>query len=317
MEQLLFSINTTLPVVILILLGLFLAKIKVMDCQFTAALNRFAYNVTLPFLIYSNLSEVDIKSLWNIKYVLLCMAATVLCFFLSWVVSVFLVKNEKPLRGEFVQGSFRGSAILLAFAFIQNIYGTVTVTSLMVLATVPLYNILSVVILYMTQGQGSGKLPKEVWKGMLTNMIKNPIIIGIAVGMLGSALNPQFPYVIDKTIDTLASLMTPLALLGLGASFEGRRAMGYFGLTWTATLLKLLIFPALFLPLAMGLGLQGEEMAAFLIMVGSPTSVSCYVMARNTGHEGVLSSGMILVSTILGAFTLTFWVYILRLLGCI
>ena len=317
MEQLLFSINTTLPVVILILIGLFLARIKVMDCQFTAALNKFAYNVTLPFLIYSNLSEVDIKSLWNIKYVLLCMAATVLCFFAAWAAALLLIKKEKPLQGEFVQGTFRGSAILLAFAFVQNIYGRVTVTSLMVLATVPLYNILSVIVLYMTQGPGGGGLPKDAWKGMLTNILKNPIIIGIALGMAGSALSPQFPYVIDKTIDTLASLMTPLALLGLGASFEGRRAKGYFGLTAAGTLLKLMVFPALFLPIAMGFGLSGEEMAAFLIMVGSPTSVTCYVMARATGHEGVLSSGMILVSTILGAFTLTFWVYILRLLGCI
>lgn len=315
MADLLFSINATMPVVLLILAGYFLGRIKVMDAAFTASLNKFAYNVTLPFLLYSNMSTVKISDLWNINYVLLCMGATLFCFLIAALVSIPLLKNSKLLRGEFIQGSYRGSAILLAFAFVQGFYGKVTVTSLMILATVPLYNLLAVLVLSLADGQGSGGISREAWKGILLNLVKNPIIIGIAIGMLGSAFQPPLPLFINETIKTLGSLMTPLALLCLGASFEGRKARGYLIPTAIGCLLKLAVFPALLLPVAIRLGLQGEEMAAFLIMLASPTTVSCYVMARNTGHEGVLSSSMVLISTIASSITLTFWVYLLRTLG--
>ncbi len=312
MSDLQFSINATMPVVILILTGYILGRINVMEPAFTAALNKFAYNITMPFLMYSNMSTVKISDLWNINYILLCAGATLLTFLIAALVSIPLLKNNKLLRGEFIQGSYRGSAILLAFAFVQNIYGTVTVTSLMILATVPLYNLLAVLVLSLADGQ---KINREAWKEILINLLKNPIIIGIAVGMLGSALQPPLPFAVKESIKTIGSLLTPLALLCLGASFEGRRARGYLILTAVGSLLKLAVFPALLLPIAIHAGLYGEEMAAFLIMAASPTTVSCYVMARNTGHEGILSSSMILISTIASSITLTFWVYLLRTLG--
>lgn len=315
MSDLLFSINATMPVVLLILSGYFLRRIKVMEVAFTASLNKFAYNVTLPFLLYSNMSTVKISDLWNIRYVLLCMGATLVCFLISTLVSILLLKNSTLLRGEFIQGSYRGSAILLAFAFVQSFYGKVTVTSLMILATVPLYNVLAVLVLSLADGQGSGGISREAWREILLNLLKNPIIIGIAIGMLGSAFQPPLPFFINETIKTLGSLMTPLALLCLGASFEGRKVRGYLAPTAVGCLLKLIVFPALLLPLAIVLGLQGEEMAAFLIMLASPTTVACFVMARNTGHEGTLSSGMVLISTIASSITLTFWVYLLRNMG--
>ena len=63
--------------------------------------------------------------------------------------------------------------------------------------------------------------------------------------------------------------------------------------------------------------LQKEQLVAILVMLGSATTVSCYVMARNMGHEGVLTSSVVMLTTMLSAFTLTGWLYILRSLGLI
>ena len=76
-------------------------------------------------------------------------------------------------------------------------------------------------------------------------------------------------------------------------------------------------FCAVFLPMAVGLGFRGEELVAILIMLGSATTVTCYVMAKNMGHEGTLSSGVVMLTTMLSAFTLTGWLYILRSFGLI
>ena len=66
-----------------------------------------------------------------------------------------------------------------------------------------------------------------------------------------------------------------------------------------------------------GLGFRGEELVAILVMLGSATTVTCYVMAKNMGHEGTLSSGVVMLTTMLSAFTLTGWLYILRSFGLI
>ena len=80
----------------------------------------------------------------------------------------------------------------------------------------------------------------------------------------------------------------------------------------TATIMKLIVFVAIFLPIAVKLGFRQEELIAILVMLGSATTVSSFVMAKNMGHEGVLSSSVVMLTTLFSAFTLTGWLYVLR-----
>ena len=74
---------------------------------------------------------------------------------------------------------------------------------------------------------------------------------------------------------------------------------------------------AIFLPLAAYLGFRREELIAILVMLGSATTVSSFVMAKNMGHEGVLSSSVVMLTTLFSAFTLTGWLYLLKSLSLI
>ena len=65
------------------------------------------------------------------------------------------------------------------------------------------------------------------------------------------------------------------------------------------------------------LGFRQEELVAILVMLGSATTVSCFVMARNMGHEGVLSSSVVMLTTLFSAFTLTGWLYVMKSLSLI
>ena len=85
----------------------------------------------------------------------------------------------------------------------------------------------------------------------------------------------------------------------------------------TATFIKLVGFVAIFLPLAAYLGFRREELIAILVMLGSATTVSSFVMAKNMGHEGVLSSSVVMLTTLFSAFTLTGWLYLLKSLALI
>ena len=73
----------------------------------------------------------------------------------------------------------------------------------------------------------------------------------------------------------------------------------------------------LFLPLAVRLGYTKERLIAILVMLGSATTVSCFVMAKNMGHEGVLTSSTVMLTTFFSAFTLTGWLFLLKTLGLV
>lgn len=71
----------------------------------------------------------------------------------------------------------------------------------------------------------------------------------------------------------------------------------------------------LFLPLAIYFGFVKDQIVAILIMLGSATTVTCFVMAKNMGHEGTLSSNVVMITTLLSGFSITFWLFILKSLS--
>lgn len=315
MENLIFSLNATVPVFLLMVLGYILKLCKMMDEPFVKTLNSFNFRITLPVLLFRDIAVSDFYSVWDTSYVLYCFFVTLFCIAVIWLLAAFFYKNKAHI-GEFVQASFRGSAAVLGVAFIQNIYGNAGMAPLMIIGTVPLYNIAAVTILSFT-GPGAGGMNRTSLKKSLWGIFTNPIIIGIILGMAVSMSGLHFPIILEKSLDSVSSLATPLALIGLGAGFEGRKALQEIRPTVICTVVKLLIQPLLFLPLAAYMGFRDEKMVALLIMLGAPTTVSCYIMAKNMGHEGTLTSSVVVATTFLSSVTITLWLFILRSLGMI
>lgn len=315
MEQLVFSLNATIPVFLVMVVGYFIRRLGLVDEPFIKTLNSFNYKVTLPVLLFQDIAGSDFYSVWDTRYVLYCFFVTLTSIIVIWVIAGLCFPNKK-LLGELVQASYRSSAAVLGIAFIQNIYGNAGMAPLMIIGTVPLYNVAAVLILSFT-GPGAKGLDKSSLKASIRGIATNPIILGILLGMLVSASRITFPFIITKAMSSIASLATPLALLGLGAGFEGRKALKLLLPTSVVTLIKLVVLPAVFLPLAVFLGFTGDKLVAILIMLGSPTTVSCYIMCRNMGHEGTLTSSAVVATTFLSSVTLTILLFLLRSLGLI
>lgn len=315
MENLIFSLNATIPIFLVMVIGYICKNIKLVDENFVKTLNSFNYKVTLPVLLFKDIAEADFYAVWDTKYVLFCFFVTLFCICVIWLLSGIFYK-DKALIGEFVQASYRGSAAVLGIAFIQNIYGTSGMAPLMIVGTVPLYNVAAVLVLSFTGPESHG-MDKAAVKKSVKGIITNPIILGILLGMVVSLCRISFPVIVTKTIGNISVLATPLALIGLGAGFEGKKALAKLKPTFVCSFIKLILQPALFLPLASYMGFRDEKMVAILIMLGAPTTVSCYIMAKNTGHEGVLTSSVVVATTFLSSIALTFWLYILKIYGLI
>ena len=316
MQDFIFSINVTLPIFLVMVVGWGLKQIGMLDDHFVNVANKFNFRVTLPCMLFYDIATVDIREVFDLKFVLFCALVSTVCFWGIWGLTKLLVKDTS-IRGAFVQASFRSSAAVMGLAFISNIYGTSPMGPLMVIGAVPLYNVYSVIVLTFEAEGEDGKRDTAKIKQALINIAKNPIILSILLGVVFAVLGVRLPVVATKTISSLAQLATPLALVVIGAGFEGRKAIAKIKPTIWAAAIKLVIQPLIFVPLAAAMGFTGEKMIAILIMLASPTTPSCFIMAKSMKNDSILTASVIVATTLFAAFTLTLWIYVLRVLGLI
>lgn len=311
MSNLIYSINATLPIFLLIILGKVLKTTKIINDEFTKTADRYVFRIALPALLFSDLTENNVGSAFDGKYVLFCFSVTIFSIAVLWGLTEKFMKNEEQ-KGAFIQGSYRSSAAILGLAFINNMYDSVGMAPLMIIGCVPLYNIFAVIILTL-KGDNGGKKPNM--KETFINVMKNPILLSILIALPFALLNLHFPSFVNKAIGSVANTATPLALISIGASFEGKKALKKMKPTLLASFIKLILLAGLFLPLAVFFGYRNQELMALLVMLGSPTTVSSYIMAKNTGNDGILTSSIIVLTTLLSSLTLTLWIFILKSFG--
>lgn len=316
LENFIYSINVTIPIFLVMVLGYFLWRRGMLNENFVNVANKFNFDVTLPFMVFRYIAAVDIRSVFDLKYVLFCAIASSVCFWVVWGLAKLFIK-DKSLIGAFVQASFRSSAAVMGLAFISNLYGPSAMGPLMIIGAVPLYNIYSVLVLtFEAEDDGTGRDTGKL-KEACVNILKNPIIISIVLGLIISLCKLNFPVLVDNTIDNVAKMATPLALITLGAGFEGKEALAKMKPTLWAAFIKLIGQAAIFIPIAIALGFTGEKLIAIMVMLAAPATPSCYIMAKNMKNDGALTASIIVTTTLLAAFTLTGWIFILRSMGYI
>ena len=109
MENFIYSINVTFPIFLVMVIGYFLKQIGMLNDNFVTVANRFNFKVTLPFMLFRDIAGVDIRAVFDLKYVLFCAFVSTACFWLIWG-GVKLFLKDQTMRGAFVQASFRSSA---------------------------------------------------------------------------------------------------------------------------------------------------------------------------------------------------------------
>lgn len=313
LDHFLYSLNATLPVFALMVLGWVLKRARFLNDEFIRVANRLVFNVALPCMLFLDIAGMDPSQLLDGRFVAYGFVVTLLSILGIWALTRLFLKDRTQV-GAFVQGAYRSSAAILGAALITNIYGDAGYAPLMILASVPLYNVFAVLILVLEAG-GGGKLDGARVKRAALNVCKNPIILGILVGMPFALLGIPIPAMASKCASMLGSLATPLALLAIGAGFVWGDALQKAGPTVAASAIKLVVLPALFLPVAVRLGFRNEQLMAILIMLGSPSTPSGYIMAKQMGNDGVLANGIVVLTTLLAAVTITGWIFLLRTLG--
>lgn len=309
MDNLYYSLNATMPIFLVMILGFVFRKIGLLSENLASGINKFVFKVALPTNLFIQLYDVDIFTIWDTKYVIFCFVATLISVLISWGIAHFL--RDRSVRGEVVQASYRSSASLLGMAYIENIYGSASVGSLMMIGCVPLYNVSAVIILSLMNPNNTGIDGNKI-KSSLIGIIKNPIIWGIIFGFAWSLTGIHFPTIAETTVSYIGRTASPLGLLAMGAMIDFGSIMKQKGPVILSVFMKLVLFVVIFAPVAIWFGFEGEKLIALIIMLGSASTVAGFIMAKNMGHEGNVSAGSAALSTLLSSFTMTLWIWLLR-----
>lgn len=313
MDNFIYSVNATLPIFLMIIIGKLIHHLKIIDSRFVSSCNRFVYYAALPLLVFSDLAFSSNISYFDLTLVAFCAITTTAFFLIIWFgTNVFM--KDRSAHGAFIQASYRSSAAILGLAFVHNMFGSAGMAPLMILGCVPLFNIFGVIILSV---KGEKQESPHQLKGLLLEIMRNPIIIAIVLSLPFIFFPISLPPFAEKTISSMGSITAPLALICIGASFEGKKAIRKIKPTIWATLIKLVLIAVAILPIAIYFGFRNQELVAILIMTAGPATPTCYIMAKNTKNDAVLTSSIIVCTTLFSSVTLTFWIYLLRTFGYI
>ena len=310
-----FSLNATLPVFAVMVLGHLLRRGGFLTEGFCRVGNKLVFRLCLPAMLLRQMASLRPGELTDGGFLAYAFAGTLATVLLFWLLARKLLR-DKTLVGAFAQGSFRGNTALLGTVLLESICGSRAYAPLIILAAVPLYNVLSVVILSLEAG-GGGKLDRDRLVGALKGVAKNPILWGIVLGLPFSLLPISMPAAGDKVLSMLGNLASPLSLIVIGADFRWADALAKKAPTLGAAFLKLVVLPALVVLPGAALGFRQDALVALLVLAGTPSAVSSYIMAQNMGNDAVLANGIVAVTTLFSAVTVTGWIFLLRTMALI
>jgi len=302
-ESLVFCLNAILPIFIMIVLGKLLARWGGADKSFMSKLNAFSFKWLIPAMLFLNIYDSDIRTAFDPKLLIFSFSGTVAMFLISWVLSARLLPRGKV--ASFTQACFRGNYNLMAIPLVTGLLGADMLPKALVMSPVfiALYNVLSVTI-FTLYAKDAAKTGLRRVGAVLFGIIKNPFMIAMFLALPFSIFDISLPVLIHKPIEYMSDMATPVALIALGGSLTIKSLKENFPVSLTAAAVKTIITPLIMVPLAIFLGFRGVDLGIIAILFSTPMAVNCYAMAVELGGDGELTSGAILLSTILSVVSL-------------
>ena len=328
LDILLFTVNSILPIILLIVLGYLLKLRGFFTPEFLKRGNKLVFYVCLPALLFKNV--FDINSLSEIRLDVLAYCLILIAIMLAIGAAMTLLIPDARQKGVIHQCVFRSNFALIGVPLAELMGGDAGVRTAAILAlfSIPIYNMLAVVILTIYK---DGKAKPDI-KKVLKDICRNPLIIGTLLGFAAALLKMllsntgaaallepvSFPY---TALSYVARAATPLSLFVLGGQFDFQRIAGY------RKQLTLGIAGRNFLAPLLGVGIAGvltkmgilqfgpDVFATFIAFFGTPVAVASAIMAEAMDNDGQLAGQLVVWTSLISIFSLFIIIFLTRACG--
>jgi predicted permease len=313
MENFIFSVQVVAPLFLLIAGGYAGAHFKFLSPSFLAEANKFVFKFSLPFLLYRSVFSAVHKGDINPQLIITCLVTiTIMIVALCLLVPLFVKRNGQ--RGSMIQAIYRSNFLIYGIPLGISMYGQQAMApiSMIMAVSIPYYNVSAVLILSYFSEERKGKL--QVRKFVI-DVFKNPLIIACIIGSIFGYFHWELPNSIDNTVKMIADIATPLALIVMGGQFKFRSLRANIKMVISASVLRLVIIPALAMAAFIYLGFRDVELCALFCLFATPTAVASYIMSENMGCDGQLSGQIIVLTTVASCFTIFGFIFVMKSMG--
>jgi len=303
-------LDTLGPILLLIALGAGLAGLKFLGEQFQADLNKLAFWIALPAMIFENVATAGAPGSQTWWLLLTTFGATVTIFGATWLVASLCGMSTQTL-GSFVQAAYRGNLVyigvpVLAYAFVvypeAERSGHIATALLAMAPTTAFYNVLAVIALQSGRNNSAGIGTMRL---IAIALIRNPLIIACVGGIIFAVFGIPLPRFVDRSLQALGSAAVPVSLLCIGGALASMSLLGNGKIITLASLIKVGISPLVAWAIGSALGLKPVEMQIAIVLAATPTAAAAFIMARQMRGDVPFTSGTIALSTILSSVSLS------------
>ena len=297
-------ISILAPILLLVLLGIFLGRLRFLGAEFSADLNKLVFWIALPALLFRSVARAEHPGPQTFSLLALLISATLVSALAGWLLALAL-RLPAMSRGTLSQSAFRGNLAyigipVLAYAFADQpgsseAFGTAVIVMAVLMI---FYNVLAVVVLSI--GHHSDNPVRTAAASIFTNPLLLAGMAGLPLALTGTRL----PLFLDRALESLGGAAVPIALLCIGGTLAHARIGDRLREIIGAAALKTFVLPALVFFSAPVFGLAGTDLRIALVLSACPTAAAAFVMARQMGGDGPLASGSIVMSTVFAAVSL-------------
>lgn len=304
------SANAVLPMCLVMALGYGTRRLGWIRREEISAINKIAFRIFLPCLLYYNVYCSDLSGSFDPLLMAYAVGGVLLTFGLSLGYTL-LTEKLPERRGVMIQGMFRSNYVIMGIPVATALLGAdqLGTVSILIAVVVPLFNMLSVVVLEVFRGQK----PKPLY--ILGQIAKNPLVIGSVLGILTLAAGIRLPHILEQTIQNISAIASPLQLFLLGAFFQFSGLKTYRRELVTVSAAKLIVAPGLFLGLGALLGFRGVAFVSLIGVFASPTAVNSFTMAQQMGGDAELAGDIVVTTSAVSILTMFLWIFLFKSLG--
>jgi predicted permease len=307
-DNIVFTANIVAPVFLIIAVGYFARKRKIINEVFVDVTSRFVFRISLPVFIFLEISALDLSQVFDVDQIVFITSATFITYLLIWIGTIPYIKNAED-KSSFIQGAFRGNYAIVGLALISNLFGEDALgkATLILAFLLPVYNVLAVIVL--TVPKHLGKLN---FKSMLMEILFNPLILAVIFALPFSYFKLKLPEMFITTGNYFADLALPLALVGIGGSLNIENLKRASTLAFSSSIIKIIILPLILTITAIFLGYRNDDLGIMFIVFACPTAIASFVMADAMGANLKLAGNIIMITTLGSVFTISLGILLLK-----
>lgn len=307
MENLWSASQVVLPLFLMMALGYFLRRIGVISQEFAVQCNAVLFKAFLPVLVFASVYRSQVREIFDLKLVLFCIVGISVFFLLLYLI-IPHIWRDRAVANTVIQGSFRANCLIFGVPVAVNLYGPsgIGATAMISVFIIVLFNTYAT-LLFVETGKG--------WRAMLKAVATNPLLLAGLLGIVFAVGAFTLPSLVETVLFDVSDMVAPLALIVLGAHFHFKIAPGHWRPILTSLLLKLVVSPAIFLPLGVACGLTGPLFVAMMAAFAMPTSVASFLVAAASGGQGDLAGQIVVYASVCSIFTIFLIVYLAQTFG--